>query len=196
MSDCPHGNLAPPRGPPLRPHVARDAARLLDLNLSRRMVYLGGRGDLLTALLDEWPQLAGDWLGPAEGQDEAARCLPVTGHEARMRYVVGNTLNDLPAADLVVARALDTEAASTLELLCSASPTWSSARARWLVLQHDAPHLSSVVGVPLLQHHGMRLLSQWLLSDSVRLLVCAVAHRIEPMRVSVPVFSPTAAVRS
>jgi hypothetical protein len=160
------------------PGTSRAAAQLLDLSRSRRLVYLGGEGDVLAAFLDEWHLLGGVWIGPAEAQATASRFLDERGLGARMHYVIGDTLDAIAAGDLVVASTIDAAVESTLQLLVSAGPRWLSCEGRWLILQRETPHLSCVVGGPLLHGRGLRVVSEWSLSKGVRMLVCAPAHCI------------------
>lgn len=167
----------------LLPRAAQAAAQSLDLSHARRLVYVGGKGEVLAAFLDTWRQLAGVWLGPADAQDAAHQFLGQSGLDDRMRYVTGDSLNAIPAGDLVVLSAVDAAVDVSLRLLVSASPRWLPAAGRWLILQRESPHLSSVVDTPLLRGQGLRLASRWPLSAGVHMLVCAPAHRfVEDLR--------------
>lgn len=157
--------------------TARAAAQLLDLSASRRLVYVGGEGETLAAFLDAWRQLTGVWFGPAYAQAAAQQLLRRRGLADRMRYVAGQTLEAIPAGDLVVLTAVDAAVARSLRLLVSAGAGWLPAHGRWLVLQRESPHLSSVLGPPLLQGQGLRVASLWPLSAGIQMLVCAPAHR-------------------
>jgi hypothetical protein len=167
----------PPAVGGLAPCTARAAAQSLDLSRSRQLVYVGGDGEVLAAFLDTWRQLAGVWLGPADAQDAARQFLRRRGLDDRVRYVAGDSLDDIAAGDLVVLNATDAAVDSSLELLVSAGPQWLPAGGRWLILQRESPHLSSVVGPPLLQGQGLRVARRWPLAPGVQMLACAPAHR-------------------
>lgn len=157
--------------------TARAAALTLDLSRSRRIVYVGGEGEVLAEFLDAWPQLRGVWVGPAAARVEAQRFLGQRGLDARVRYQAGDKLDTIPAADLVVLTAVDAAVDRSLQLLASAGPGWLPAGGRWLILQREHSHLASVIGPPLLQGLGLRVASQWPLAAVHRMLVCAPALR-------------------
>ena len=161
----------------LPPGTARAAAQSLDLSRSRHIVYVGGNGEVLATFLDAWQQLAGVWLGPADAQGAACQFLRLRGLDDRVCYVAGDSLDDIPAGDLVVLNATGAAVDLSLQLLVSAGPQWLPAGGRWLILQRESPHLSSVVGPPLLQRQGLRVASYWPLAPGVQMLVCAPAHR-------------------
>jgi hypothetical protein len=174
---APPGDDQAPHGEPLPRYTTRAAAQLLDLGRSRRLVYVGGDGEVLAAFLDSWQQLSGVWLGPAEAGDAARRFLSERGLDHRMHFVAADTLSAVPAGDLVVLSAVDAAVESSLRLLVSAGAGWLPAEGRWLILQRASPHLSSVIGPQLLQGQGLRVASRWSLSADVHMLVCAPAHR-------------------
>lgn len=167
----------------LPPRAAQAAAQFLDLSRSRQLVYVGGAGEVLAAFLESWRQLAGIWLGPGDAQDAARQFLRRRGLDDRMHYVVSGALDAIPAGDLVVLSAVDAAVDISLRLLVSAGPGWLPAGGRWLILQRESPHLSSVVGAPLLQGQGLRVASRWPLAPGVQMLVCAPAHRFSEVLV-------------
>lgn len=161
----------------LPPHAAQIAAQSLDLSRSHQLLYVGGDGEALAVFLDTWRQLAGVWFGSADGEDAARQFLDQRGLGDRVRYVVGSTLDAIPASDLVVLSALDVAVDASLRLLVSAGPGWLPPKGRWIILQREYPHLSSVVSPPLLHQQGLRVASRWCLPEGVHMLVCAPAHR-------------------
>lgn len=158
--------------------TALAAAQLLDLSSSRRLVYVGGEGETLAAFLDTWRQLTGVWFGPAYARAAAQQFLRRRGLADRVRFVAGEALDAIPAGDLVLLTAVDAAVGHSLKLLVSGGPGWLPAEGRWLILQRESPHLSSVVGLPLLQGLGLRVASQWPLSAGIQMLVCAPTHNI------------------
>lgn len=156
--------------------TALAAARALDLGQSRRLVYVGGEGEALAAFLDTWRQLTGIWFGPAYAGHAARQFLRRRGLTHRVHYVAGESLDAIPAGDLVVLTAVDGAVLHSLQLLASAGAGWLPAEGRWLILQRESPHLSSLISLPLLQGQGLRVASWRPLSAGVQMLVCAPAH--------------------
>ena len=161
----------------LTTRMAAAAAQSPDLHRFRRLVYIGGEGEVLAAFLHAWQQLSGIWLGPADRQAAASRFLAESQLADRMRYVAGESLAAIPAGDLVVLNAVDAAVDQSLELLASAGAGWLPPEGRWLMLQRESPHLSCVIGPSLLHAQGLRMVSRWALPAGVQMLACAPEHR-------------------
>ena len=108
----------------LATRTASAAAQCIDLHRFRQLVHVGGEGEVLAAFLDSWPWLRGSWLGPADAKAAAIRFLGQSWLADRMRYVAGDALAAIPAADLVVLNAVDAGVDRSLDLLVSASEGW------------------------------------------------------------------------
>lgn len=175
-----HSDVQPAAEAPgaLSTRMAAAAAQPVDLHRFRRLVYVGGEGEVLAAFLHSWRQLSGIWLGPADGQAAASRFLRERQLSGRMRYVVGGSLAAVPAGDLVVLSAVDAAVDQSLDLLASAGAGWLPLDGRWLVLHRQSPHLSCVICPSLLHGQGLRVVSRWALPGDVQMLVCAREHRL------------------
>jgi len=159
------------------------ATQFLDLSRPRQLVHGGGEGDVLAVFLDSWREFVGVWIGPADAQDAARLALRQRELDDRVHCVAGDALDAIPAGDLVVLSAVDAAVDVSLRLLVSAGPGWLPADGRWLILQRESPHLSSVVGGPLLHGQGLRVASRWPLATGVQMLVCAPAQRFSEVLV-------------
>lgn len=163
-----------------RAAAARAAAQCLDLSGARRLLYVGGAGELLAALLAQWPHLGGVWLAPAPGQARCADFLDQHRLEARMRLQVGQALTAVAAGELVVLDALPTPGQCpdmAHDWLAAAGPDWLPRGASLLIL-HRPPEAASALSCPDVLHDlGLRRASLWPLAGGAELVVCAPAHR-------------------
>lgn len=183
------GSVQPMRSADHRPRAlgglpsstAHAAAHALDLGQSRRLAYGRGEGKALVAFLDTWRRLTDIWFGPTYAGSAARQSLRQRGLTHRVQYLAGESVDAIPVRRPGRIDCRRRRRPARHASVGQRRRMLAAGRGRWFILLPESPHLSSLVGLPLLQGQGLRVASCRSLSAGVRMLVCAPAHGFADM---------------